>query len=126
VEQVDEATRRVHGVVVEILLHVLPQFQGVGIELGIAGQEVVGAHDGGVAAHIAAADIALLDHRDIGDSMVLGEVVSRGQPVPAAADDDDIILGLRLRVAPGRAPAFVAGQPLFENLEGIVAHGSLP
>jgi hypothetical protein len=41
-----------------------------------------------------------LQHGDVGDAVILGQVVRGGQPVPVAADDDDIVSLLRFRCAP--------------------------
>ena len=51
------------------------------------------------------AEPALLQHRDVADAVLLGEIVGRRQPVPAAADDHHVVGGLRLGVAPRRLPA---------------------
>lgn len=59
--------------------------------------EIVRADDGGVAPGIAAAEPALLDHRHIGDAVLLGEIVGSTQAVAAGADDDDVVFGTRLR-----------------------------
>ena len=45
--------------------------------------EIVGADDRGVAAGVAAAEPALLEHRDIGDAVLLREVVGGREPVAA-------------------------------------------
>ena len=54
-----------------------------------------------VAADVAGADVALLEHRDVGDAVLAGEVVGGGEAVRAAADDHDVVgvpeLGPRLR-----------------------------
>ena len=47
----------------------------------------------------------------------LGEVMRGGQPVPAAADDDDVVMRLRFGVAPGGRPALVAGEGFLDDLE---------
>ena len=94
-EQVEQAALGHHRVVVEFLRQPLPELERVLVELGVAAQQVVRPDDGGVAPDVAAAEPALLDHRDIGDSVVLGEVVGGREAMPAAADDD-VIGGLRL------------------------------
>ena len=83
-----------HGVVVEVLLQALPQLHRPLIERNVAGKEIVGADDGGVAPDIAASEPTLLQHGNVGDAVFLGEVERRRQPVPTAADDDDVIGGL--------------------------------
>ena len=53
---------------------------------------------------------ALLEHGDIGDAVVAGQVVGGGEPMPAAADDDHVVAGFGLRIAPGALPALMAAQ----------------
>ena len=88
--------------------------------------EVVGADDRGVAAGVAAAEPALLEHRDVGDAVLLGEIVGGGQAVAAGADDDHLVARLRLRAAPGRCPVLVTGESVSrEGPDGIALHASL-
>ena len=49
--------------------------------------------------------IALLQHRDIGDAVLLGEVIGRGETMPAA-DDDHVVV-----TASARASATLGLQP---------------
>jgi hypothetical protein len=53
-----------------------------------------------VAGHIAAGEPALIQHRDVGDAVVLDEIVRGRQAVPSPADDDDVICPFGLRIAP--------------------------
>ena len=124
-EQVDQAALRMHHVVVQVRLQPFPQLQGMGVEFRIAGQEVIGAHDGGVAPDIARPEIALFQHGDVGHPVVLGQVIGGGQAMPAAADDDGVIFGLRRRVAPDGFPALVAEQPFGDDLQTRIAHRTL-
>src|SRR3546814_18089193 len=78
---------REHDVVVEVPREALPQLHGVLVEMRVGRQQVVGAHDRRVAPDVAAAEPPLLQHRDPGDAVVLGEIVGGGEPVPAAAGD---------------------------------------
>ena len=125
-DQVHDPALADHGVVVEILLKAFPKLEGKLVEGLIAVEQVIGADNGGVAPHIAAADPAFLDHRDFLLAENFRQIMGRGQPVPAAADDDDVVMGLRLRVAPGGRPAFMARQGLFDDFETGVAHGIRP
>ena len=102
VAEIQDAALRDHGVEVEVLLEALPQLHRPFVERIVARQHVVGADDRGVAADVAGAQPALLQHRHIGEAMLLGEVIGRRQAMPAAADDDDVIFRLRLGLAPGR------------------------
>ncbi|MNR34900.1 hypothetical protein D3C85_1527090 [compost metagenome] len=72
--------------------------------------QVVGAHDGGVARGVAAAQPALLDHRHVGDAVLLGQVVGGGQAVPATADDDHVVDFFRGWRAPHALPVFVVAE----------------
>src|SRR3546814_10809100 len=90
-------------------------------------QQVVGAHDRRVAPDVASAEPALLQHRDPGDAVVLGEVVGGGEPVSAAADDDHVVGRLRLRRAPHALPLAVAAQGIAEEgKDGVARHGGIP
>ena len=40
--------------------------------------------------------------------------------MPAAADNDRVVGGFRLRVAPGRRPVFLAGQTALADIPAIV------
>ena len=62
----------------------------------------------GYGAGIAAPDPAFFQHRDIGEAVVLGQIVGSGQAMAAAADDNGVIFGFRLRIAPGQFPAAIA------------------
>ena len=123
VAEVQHAPLRHHHVVVELLLQPLPELQRMRVELAVPLEQVVGPHDRRVAPDVAAAEIPPLQHRDVGDPVVLREIVGRRQPVPAAADDDGVIGGLRLRVAPDRRPAPVAGQRIPNDRPGRIPHG---
>ena len=77
--EIEDAALREHDVVVEIVGEVLPQLHRMLVEADVVRQQVVGAHDGRVAADIAGAEPALLQHGDVGDAMLLGEIVGGGQ-----------------------------------------------
>src|SRR5690606_17766471 len=63
----------------------------------------------------AAAQPALVDHRDIGDAVLLGEVIGRAEAVTAGADDHHVVFGPGLGLRPLRVPALVAGHRVPEN-----------
>ena len=71
---------------------------------------IVGPDDGGVAPGVAAAEIALFEHRDIRDAMFLGQVVCGRKAVSACADDNDLIGFPRLGVTPGARPVSCGQQ----------------
>ena len=107
-----DAALREHDVVVELLRQALPQLEGMLVDGGALVLEVVGADDGGVARRVAAADPPLLEHGDVGEAVLLGEVVGRRQTMPAAADDDGGVGRLRLRRAPLALPPPVTAERL--------------
>ena len=87
-----------------------PELHRLLVEVRRLVPQVVGADDRRVAPGVAAADPALLEHGDVGDAVLLGEVVRGREPVPAAADDDDVVLALRLGAAPRLLPPLVVGE----------------
>ena len=105
-EQVQHAALADHGVVVDVLLQPFPQLQRVFVERHVAGQQIVGADDRGVAPDIARADPALLHHGDIGDAVLAGEII-RGRQDHARRRRRSA----RRRRASGRAPARPASSP---------------
>ena len=118
----EHAALRHHGVEVEILLQPFPQFHRPFVERIVPGQHVVGADDRGVAPDIAGAQPAFFQHRHIGDAMHLRQIIGGRKPMPAAADDDDVIVLFGLRIAPGRRPVLVAGERVLEKREDGIFH----
>src|SRR4030095_12942920 len=75
-----------------------------------------------LARRVASGEVALLDHRDVGDAVVARQIVGCGDAMAAAADDDDVVAAPQLRrpreVALGRvAPA----QSVCQKSEGHAA-----
>ena len=85
------------------------------VELAVTWHIVIGTHDGGVAPNVTAADIPLFQHRNVGDAVVLGQIIGRRQAMPAAANDHHIIFWLWIRFAPRRPPPLVAAQPFGQH-----------
>lgn len=100
VRQVQHAALAEQDVVVQLLGQALPQPQRVLVDRRALVPQVVGPDDRGVAGHVAAGQPAPLQHRDVGDAVVAGQVVRGGQAVPATADDDHVVVPLRHWVAP--------------------------
>jgi hypothetical protein len=127
VRQHQHAALGEHDVVVQLLGEPLPEVERVIVELGALVVEVVRADDRGVAAGVAAAEPALVDHRDRCDPVLLREVIGGAEAVAAGADDDHVVGRLGLRVRPLRRPVLLAGQRALDDLgEGEVRHASLP
>ena len=76
-EEIEHAALADHGIVIEILLEPLPEFHRPFVKRFIAGKHIVRADDGGVAADIARTEPALFQHGDIGDAVLLGEIIGR-------------------------------------------------
>ena len=74
------------------------------------GPQVIGADNGRIAAGITAADPAFFQNGHVADTMLFCKVISCCESVPAAADDDDVILALRLRTTPRLAPVTVVAD----------------
>jgi hypothetical protein len=86
--------------------------------------QIVRPHDRRVAAGIAAAEPALLEHGDIGDAVVFRQIVSGRQAVAAAADDDCVVARLRFGIAPQARPLPVAAQGMAgQRKNRIFGHG---
>jgi hypothetical protein len=124
-DQVDDPALADHRVVVEVLLQPLPELQRKLIEGFVPIQQVVRPDDRGVAAHVAAAEVTLFQDRDPGLAEFLGEVVGRGEAVAAAADDDIIVFGPGVGVAPDGFPALVASKSLGNDPKSGIAHRHL-
>ena len=121
VREVEHAALGEEDVVAELLRQPLPELERVLVDRRALVPEVVGADDRRVAAHVAAADPAALEHRDVRHPVARREVVRGRQPVAAAADDH------RLVGPPGvgRAPEEV-GVLLLHAQNAGVAIGSSP
>ncbi len=96
VRQPQEALPLVHHRAPGLLLERVVELERALVEAHRLGDAVVGADHRRVAARVAAADVAALEHRDVGDAVARGEVIGGGQPVPAAADDHHVVGALRL------------------------------
>src|SRR3546814_18449181 len=68
--EVEDAALAEHDIVVQVAAEAFPELEGVFVEMIVAVEQVVGAHDGGVAADVVAADPALLQQRHVGDAVI--------------------------------------------------------
>ena len=124
VRQIDHAALAEHHIEIDLLAQALPQLHRFFVECGALVPQVVRAHDGGIAAGVAAADPAALNHRHIGDAMLFCQVIGRGQSVAAAADNHDLVALLGFGFAPSRLPAAVAAPSFARKREkGIALSG---
>ena len=120
VDEIQHAARAVHHVEVEVLRELLPQLERELVEVRIGVEVVVRTHDRGIAPGVAAAEPALLEHRDLGEAMLLREVVRGREPVSAAADDDRVVARFRRWTAPRQRPALVVGPRVARQREDRV------
>jgi len=96
VRQRKMSARRVEQIQVEVRGQILPEPHALIVEPDAFRREIVRADDRGVAAGIASADIAFLEHRDVADPVIAGEIIRRREAVAAGADDDHVVSGLEL------------------------------
>ena len=106
---------RKHDVVVQVFRQITPQRHRMLVERRVVLHHVIGAHDGGVATHVARADVALLKDGDVADAMVPGQVIRRGQAVPTATNDDNVVGFFGLRVTPRALPSLVPAHGVLEQ-----------
>src|SRR6184192_1824213 len=121
-DEVQDATLAEEDVVVELLGESFPELQRMLIDRGALIPEVVGANDGGVASHVAPRQPAPLQHRNISDAMVFGQVVGGRQAVATRPHDDDVVRALRFRIAPQVFRMLVwFGHPLLAHIYKVWA-----
>src|SRR6266511_4001946 len=94
---------REEEVEVEVGAETLVERDAAPVELGTLGGAVVRADDRRVAPGCTGADVALLEDRDVGDAVVLRQVVRGREAVRAAADDHDVVAALHLAPRPPHA-----------------------
>ena len=103
-------TRREHDIVIEFVAQILPHFQAEFEQVVQRSLAVVGAHDGGVAPGIAAADPAFFQDRNVAQTVNLREIIGGRESVAATADDQHVVGRLRVGIAPRRLPMPMPGQ----------------
>src|ERR1700691_490209 len=121
VGHVENAALAQHHIEIELARQALVEPEREVVESDRFGIKVVRPHDRRVAAGVAAAEPALFDHADAGAIVGLGEVIGGREAMSAAADDDEIIGRLGLRLAPGLRPTFLAGEALPQESKGGIA-----
>ena len=108
----------VEDVVVQLVRQIPIEPHRFVVEADAFGREVVRADDGGVSGRIATRQVSLLQDGDVGDAVFLGEIVGSREPVPAAADDDDVVRRLELGCDRNVAAGGVAPpQTVFQQAE---------
>jgi len=85
---------RVEEVEVEVTREVPEESYTLVVEANAFGGQVIGSYDRGVSSGAATADVALLQNRDVGNSVIAGQVVRAGEAVSASPDDDHIVSAL--------------------------------
>ena len=120
------AARRVHHVVVEFPGEALPQLQRVVVEGGRFLPQIIGPQDCRVAAGVAAAKPALLEHGDFRQPMLLGQIIGGCEPMPAGSDDDRVVGTFRLGTAPLLGPALILRERLPRHVEKRKPHWTRP
>src|SRR5580698_7064795 len=71
--------------------------------------QVIRTNDCGVTPGVAATQPSLVQHANIADAVLGGEIVRRGQPMAAGADDHDIVSIARFRGTPLFRPRTTKG-----------------
>ena len=107
VGECEDAALAQHDVEAELVREALIESQRQLVDTRALGIEIVRADDRGVSARVAASQPTFLDDRNVADAMVPGEIVGGGEPMPAAPDDEHIVLTLRLGTAPELGPVLV-------------------
>ena len=82
----------VHDVEIEFVGQLLVQLHRRAVKGHPFRRQVVGADNCGIARGVAAPQVGFLQHRDIGDAVVFGQVIGGGHTVPAAANDHNVIV----------------------------------
>ena len=112
VSKMQEPALGKHHVKVELCAQAFPEFQCVIVNGGGFVTEIVRTHDRCIAPGVAAAKPAFLEHGDIRYPALRGQIIGRRQAVTAAAHDDDVICGFRIRAAPCLRPIAMPGQSI--------------
>src|SRR5690606_7088214 len=120
VRQHHHTARGVHDVIVQLVGERLPELHCMLVDRLALLPEVIRADDRRVAPRIAAAEPAFLKDGHVTDAVLLGEIIRGRQSMPAGTDDNDVVVGFGLRVAPLSWPALMASRRLTEKTEDRV------
>jgi hypothetical protein len=100
VRQVEHAALAEEEVVVQLAGQLFPLLERELVDRRARVPQVVGPDDGGVAGHVAAGQPSLLQHSDVGEAVVSGQKVGRGEAVAPGADNESVVRRPRVRVSP--------------------------
>jgi hypothetical protein len=99
VHEVQVAAVVEHEIEVQLLGEHRPKVQRLLVKRNVVLRPLVGPHDRRVSAGTAEPDEALFNDGNIREAVLLRQVVGRGEPVQAAADDHRIVAGLESGLA---------------------------
>jgi hypothetical protein len=91
VREVEHAALAEQDRVAEVVLESFPELQRVLVDRRAFIPQIVRPDQRRVAGHVAAREPTLLEDSDVGDAVVLHQVVRGRQAMPAAADDHDVV-----------------------------------
>src|SRR6185503_10892317 len=123
VRQAHEAALAEHDVEVQIAAQLFVESQRKLVDARALREEVIGADDRRVTTRIAAADPAFFENGDPRDPVVASQVVGSREAVPAATDDEDVVLRPGIRRPPGRALGHARrDRPAKQRERGVFLH----
>jgi hypothetical protein len=125
-DEVDHAALAEQDVVVQLARQLRVQLHRHIMEPDRYVAQVVRADGMGIARCIAAAQPALLDHRNVAEPMLARQMIGRRQAMPAGTDDDNVVLPAQRRTPPSLRPALVAGKRVAGERQKRVALHGLP
>ena len=119
VGEVHHAPLAEQEVVLELGREALPELERVLVDRRGLVPQVVGPDDRGVPRHVAAGQPAPFEHGDVGDAVVLGQVVRGGQTVSTGADDDDVVATAWGRGCARGSPGATAARSAIAGLRRV-------
>ena len=101
---------RIHQVVVQLAGEALVQFHRFDVKGDAFVTHVVGTNGDRIAGDVATAEPATFEYRHVGNAVILRQVISGCQAMPAGADDDDFVAFFQRWAAPGPLPVAVTAE----------------
>ena len=83
---------RIHDVEINLVRQPLIKLYRLGVKANARGGEVIGANHRGITRRIAATQVGFLQHGNVRDAVILGEVIRGRHTMPPAADNHHVIL----------------------------------